>query len=102
MLTGQKQELERSRVCRVGESGLKGFEVVGFYGFLAPAGTPKAIITKLNTEVMGILRTPEVRDQLLKGGFEPLTSTPEQLASQIDIELTVWRKVIRDAGIKID
>ena len=82
--------------------GVPGFEVNNWIALVAPAGTPKAIITKLNTEVMGILRTPEVRDQLLKGGFEPLTSTPEQLASQIDIELTVWRKVIRDAGIKID
>ena len=82
--------------------GVPGFEVNNWIGLVAPAGTPKAIITKLNAEVMGILRNPEVRDQLLKGGFEPLTSTPEQFASQIDIELSVWRKVIKDAGIKID
>jgi tripartite-type tricarboxylate transporter receptor subunit TctC len=82
--------------------GVPSFEVNNWIGLVAPAGTPKAIITKLNAEVMGILRNPEVRDQLLKGGFEPLTSTPEQFASQIDIELSVWRKVIKDAGIKID
>ena len=81
--------------------GVPGFEVSNWLGLVAPAGTPKAIITKLSAEVMSILRTPEVRDQLLKGGFEPLTSTPEQFASHLESELNLWRKVVKDANIQI-
>jgi tripartite-type tricarboxylate transporter receptor subunit TctC len=81
--------------------GVPGFEVSNWLGLVAPAGTPKAIITKLSAEVMSILRTPEVRDQLLKGGFAPLTSTPEQFATHLDAELNLWRKVVKDANIQI-
>lgn len=83
-------------------AGLPGFEVSNWLGLLAPAGTPRPIITRLNAEIVEILHRPEVKDQLLKGGFEPVTSTPKQFASYLDSELKVWSKVVKDAGIKID
>ena len=83
-------------------AGLPGFEVSNWLGLLAPAGTPRAIVAKLNAEVVDILRRPEVREQLQKGGFEPVASTPEHFATYLHSETRVWSKVVKDAGIKID
>jgi tripartite-type tricarboxylate transporter receptor subunit TctC len=83
-------------------AGLPGFEVTNWLGILAPAGTPGAIVTKLNAEIVAILTRADVSEQLHKSGFEPLTSTPEHFASYLESELALWSKVVKDAGIKID
>ena len=86
----------------VTESGLPGYEVNSWSGLLAPAGTPRPVIAKLNAEVIKILAQPEVRQQLLNQGFEVLGGTPEQFGAFIKTEIVKWTKVIRDAGAHVD
>ncbi len=80
-------------------AGLPGFEVSNWLGIVAPAGTPRDIIDKLNAEIVHILSIPAVKDQLIKGGFEPVTSSPEKFKAHIDSELKSWAKIVKEAGI---
>ena len=84
------------------EAGVKGFEVAGWYGILAPAGTPRSIIVKLNKEIVRILQTPEVRQHMAADGSEPVGSTPEQFAAHIRSEVAKWHKVVEEAGVKAE
>lgn len=84
------------------ESGLPGFEVTSWYGLLAPAKTPKPIIDRLQREVAAVLALPEVRERYLSGGFEPVGNRPEEFTQQIRADLTRWKKVVKDADIRID
>ncbi len=89
-------------VPTVAESGFPGFEVVTWYGFMAPAGTPAAVVRTLNAELARIARLPEVKDRLAATGAETVVMTPEEFASFVKAEMAKWGKVIRDAGIKAD
>ncbi len=82
------------------EAGVDNFEVPIWYGILAPAGTPRDIINRLNLELNKVVTTPEVRERLTAAGVEPMTNTPEQFASFIKSETVRYAKVIKDAGIK--
>ena len=84
------------------EAGLAGFEVNSWYGLLAPAGTPREIITRLNTEVARSLREPDARERLYSIGAEPMSGTPEQFAAYIQSEMTKWAKVVKAANIKAE
>jgi len=82
------------------EAGLPDYEATAWYGILAPAGTPREIVAKLNAEISGGLRHPEVADRLLAEGAEPGGSTPEQFAAFIRAETTRWAAVIKATGVK--
>lgn len=82
------------------EAGLPGYETSTWGGLLAPAGTPKAVVAKLNAEVVRILGLPDVRQKLLDAGIEPVQGTPEQFAQFIEKEMAKWAKVAKDAGIQ--
>lgn len=84
----------------VSEAGLKGFEYASWIGLLAPAGTPRPIIVRLNAESVKTVQTPELREILAAEGSEPVASTPEQFAATIAAEVTRWMKVVKAAGIK--
>jgi tripartite-type tricarboxylate transporter receptor subunit TctC len=84
----------------VAESGYPGFESVAVYGFFAPAGTPAAIIKKLNADINAVLLDPELKDKLLKVGIEVEGSTPEALAAFVDKEIAKWAAVIKAGNIK--
>jgi len=84
------------------EAGLPGFDVRTWYGIVAPAGTPKAIIDKMSTEIAKILAMPDVREKLLSQDAEPLISTPEQFAVLMKADMARYAKVIKAAGIKIE
>jgi len=86
----------------IAESGYPGFESVGWAGLLAPAGTPKEIVTKINAEVVRILGPAELKDRFVGMGAELLSSTPEEFGAYIRSETAKWGKVIKDANIKID
>lgn len=86
----------------IAESGLPGYEAVNFFGFVAPAGTPKDIINKLNGEIVNILNRPDVKEHLLKSGVEPAPSSPEALAKLIKVEAARWGAVVKELGLKID
>jgi len=84
----------------VAEAGLPGFESVQWYGVLAPARTPKDIITRLHDEVTRVLQQPEIKERLAGDGADLVGSTPEEFTRYIQSELTKWAKVARDAGIQ--
>lgn len=86
----------------VAESGLPGFDAVLSYGLLAPAGTPRPIIERLNKDLRAALATEEVRHRLLQEGAEPMPTTPEEHAAVIDREESKWSAIIRSAGIKAE
>ena len=87
-------------VPSVAEAGLPGYESSQWYGVLAPAGTPHAIIERLNQEINRIMRAPEMKARLSAQGAEVAVSTPEEFASLIQADTEKWAKVIKAAGIK--
>ncbi len=97
---------ERSRAApelpTVAESGFVGFEVTGWLGVLAPATTPAAIVTKLNTEIVRALRSSEIASRLVAQGADPVGSAPSAFAVHIATETRKWAKVVKQAGIKQD
>jgi tripartite-type tricarboxylate transporter receptor subunit TctC len=84
------------------ESGLPGFESVLHYGLLAPAGTPRPIIERLNTTLRGLVGTEQVKQRILAEGGDPLTSTPEEYAKDIDSEETKWGTLVRKLNLKVE
>ncbi|MBI5967540.1 MAG: tripartite tricarboxylate transporter substrate binding protein [Deltaproteobacteria bacterium] len=84
----------------VAEAGVPGYEVLLWYGMVAPAGTPKEIIKKLNAEILKIQKMSDVKERLDKMGAEPIDYPPEQMADYIKVEMAKWAKVIKDAGVK--
>jgi tripartite-type tricarboxylate transporter receptor subunit TctC len=84
------------------ESGLPGFEVLTWFGILAPAGTPREIVTRLNSEILQIVAQPATKEQLLKMGFEIVPNTPEQYAAFVKEEHTRWGKIVRDLNLKAE
>jgi tripartite-type tricarboxylate transporter receptor subunit TctC len=84
----------------VAESGLPGFEVALRYGLIAPAGTPRPIIERLNKELRAALDSDEVRTRLATEGAEPLPSSPAEYATDIDQEETKWAALIKRIGVK--
>jgi tripartite-type tricarboxylate transporter receptor subunit TctC len=84
------------------EAGVPGYELSVWFGILAPAGTPRDIVQRLNAEIVRILNSAEVKDRILKQGVEVQTSTPEQFDAFVKSEVGRWAKVIKDAGIKAD
>ncbi len=82
------------------EAGVSGFVVAGWYGIVAPAGTPAPIVAKLNREIVRILRLPEVRERLAADGSDPVGSSSEEFSAHIRSEIAKWRKVIAEADIR--
>lgn len=86
----------------VSEAGLPGFEITGWYGMLAPARVPPAIIDKLRNEVVSIFGAVDVRDRLASQGLEPVGDTPREFSAFIATEIRKWAKVIAESGARIE
>jgi tripartite-type tricarboxylate transporter receptor subunit TctC len=86
----------------IAESGLPGFDANNWYGLLAPAQTPRAIIMRLNAEVTKILGMNDVKDFLFNQGLDPAPGTPEQFGAYIKSEMAKWAKVVKDSGARAD
>jgi tripartite-type tricarboxylate transporter receptor subunit TctC len=84
------------------ESGAPGFSVASWFGLLAPAGTPRPVVDKLNREVAAVLAEPAIRDRYLGAGLELAPGTPEQFGDLIRTDLERWKRVATQANIKID
>jgi tripartite-type tricarboxylate transporter receptor subunit TctC len=84
------------------ESGLPGFVVPAWKGLMAPAGTPREIITKLHDTVVKVLAKPEMKQRLIDMGAEPVGDTPEQFAESIKRETAWWAKLVKSTGTKLD
>lgn len=84
------------------EAGIKGFEVVGFYGFLAPAGTPKDVVAKLSDAFRQVLTSPEVRERMVSQGADPAFLGSEDFAKFLAAETPRWDKAVKASGAKMD
>jgi len=100
-VTGKTRMAALPQVPTFSEAGLPGFDVKGWYGVLAPAGTPKAIIDKLSTEISKNLTAPDVKEFLDRIAVDPFISTPEEFGTLMKTELVKWAKVIKTANIKL-
>jgi tripartite-type tricarboxylate transporter receptor subunit TctC len=96
----------RSRVLpelpTLAEAGVPGYENSTWFGVIAPAGTPAAVVGKLNAELVKASQAPEIVERIAPDGGEPVGSTPDQFGAHIAREIARWRKVVKDAGIKIE
>ena len=98
--TGAQRAAVLPEYPTVAEAGVPGYEASQWYGVLAPAQTPGEIVKRLHTEVVRILKTPDMRQKLVADGTDPVGSSPDEFARYIRSELAKWGKVARDAGIK--
>ena len=86
----------------VAEAGVPGFKIEPWFGIIAPAGTPKEIISRLNNEIQTIMRMPDVRERLVTGGIVPATNTPEEFAAFIRAEIANWAELVKISGARVD
>lgn len=97
---------KRSRVAEdiptLAQAGVPGYDANAWFGVFAPAGTPDAVIARLQSEISKIVKIPEIRDRFLALGAEPVGSTPEQFAAFYRAEVLKWAKVVKDSGAQID
>ncbi|MGH6771539.1 MAG: Bug family tripartite tricarboxylate transporter substrate binding protein [Xanthobacteraceae bacterium] len=100
-VTGAKRSAVFPELPTIAEAGLPGYEAELHYGLVAPAGTPRAAIDKLNAALRDALNDAGLRERLAREGAVPMPSTPEQYAADIDTEEKKWSKIIRDAGVKM-
>jgi tripartite-type tricarboxylate transporter receptor subunit TctC len=101
-VTSAKRSSFTPDIPSMAEAGLPGYETTAWYGIIAPAKTPQAIISRLNAEVGRTLENPEVKAGLAKLSFEILTATPDRFGAFIREELTKWARVVKEAGMRID
>ena len=90
------------QVPTVAESGLPGYEAISWFGLVAPVGVPSAIITKVNSDAVAILKTREMEERLSDQGAQSMPTTPEQLAAWIRSETVKWAKIVKLSGAKPD
>ena len=86
----------------IAESGVPDFESGSWQGVVVPAGTPREVVARLNSEILRIVNAPEMRDRLGKQGADVRTNTPEEFGTFIRSETAKWAKVVKDANIKVD
>ena len=101
-VSGAKRSSALPDVPTIMESGLPGFEATSWYCVVAPAGTPKPIVDRLNAEIVKALNTPDMRQKLADDGAEVESSTPAELARFVHAEIAKWAKAVKDSNARID
>ena len=101
-VTSMKRSPALPDVPTMDEEGLKGFDATSWFGLLAPAGTPKDIVAKLNAASVKALATPEMRERLAAQGADPVGNSPEQFAAFIKSEIDKWAKIVKASGARVD
>lgn len=97
-VTSAKRSPLDPKIPTIAESGLPGYEMTPWYGLTAPKGTPQAIVERLNTTVVSALQSRDMQDRMMRVGYEPEGSTPDQLAAHIKAELARYGKLIKAIG----
>jgi tripartite-type tricarboxylate transporter receptor subunit TctC len=100
-VTSKRRIVAAPEVPTFEEAGVPGYEAIGWFGVVAPAGTPPAIINRLHREIVAALAIPELRERALAAGAEPFSSTPQEFAAMMREETRKWAQVIRTANIKL-
>ncbi len=101
-VTDSKRSVLLPDLPTIAESGLPGYQAVNFYGFVAPAGTPPHVISKLSEEIVRTLNDPQLRSQLLSRGAEPAPGGPKELETLIGTESERWAKMIKAIGLRLN
>jgi tripartite-type tricarboxylate transporter receptor subunit TctC len=101
-ITGDKRLASLPNVPTIAESGVPGYDSTVWYAMLAPPNTPREIVTRINAELLQILKDPSFKSMMSLNGIEPIGTSPEGLTSYINKETIKWSKVIKSAGIKAD
>lgn len=101
-VTSAKRSGLMTEVPTIAESGLPGYEAAGWFGVLAPGGTPSTVITRLNAEINRILELPEVKASLASDGAEPAGGSPAQMAESARVASIKWGKIIRELNIRTE
>jgi tripartite-type tricarboxylate transporter receptor subunit TctC len=101
-VTGLKRSSAVPDLPTMVESGFPGYEVIPWYGLLTTAGTPKAVIARLNAELGRMTSDPAIQERFLSQGIEPLRSTPEEFGRFVHSDIVKYAKVVKDSGAKVD
>ncbi len=101
-VTGKDHSPVLKSVPTLAESGFPGFDMVSWQALVAPAGTPKGVVDRLNTEVAKVLKTPEMKEKMTGLGTDVVANSPEQFAQYLREETAKWSKIVKDAGIKLE
>ena len=101
-VTGAQRSPATPEVPTIAEAGYPGFEASAWYGVLAPAGTPKAIVLRLNSEILRALKIPEVKERLENVGFEIVGGTPEAFGAYMKSEIDKWARVVKTSGVRAE
>ena len=96
-----KRSPQAPELPTVAESGVPGYDITPWYGIFAPAGTPKAIVMKLNREVVQIVNATETKERFRTQGIDLVTSSPEEFAALIRSEIPKWREVVKKSGARV-
>ncbi len=100
--TGLRRAHIAPNIPTLNESGLPGFNITAWIGAVAPKGTPKAVVQKLNGEIGRTLKDPEFAAKISAIGIDPIGSTPEEFAVFLRKEIPRWKQIVQDAGVKIE
>jgi tripartite-type tricarboxylate transporter receptor subunit TctC len=101
-VTGKDRSPVVKSVPTLAESGFPGFDMVSWQALVAPAGTPRAVVDRLNAEVAKVLKTPEMKEKMTGLGTDIVANSPEQFAQYLREETAKWSKIVKDAGIKLE
>jgi len=101
-ITSAKRSPAAPELPTMAEAGVAGFEITAWFGFMAPRGTPQAIIAKIHADVARIVASQEVQERILSQASEPVGNSPDEYAAFINQEITKWRAVIKQANVKAE
>jgi tripartite-type tricarboxylate transporter receptor subunit TctC len=101
-ITGRERNQALPDVPTFTELGIKGMEVVGFYGVMAPAGTPKDVVARLAAAFKQVLENPDIRKSMVSQGADPAYLSPDEFGAYLTQQLPVWAKAVKDSGAKLD
>jgi len=101
-VTGATRSAAAPDLPTIAEEGVRGYDFSSWFGFFAPGKTPKAVIAKLNQEIVHILKTPEMKNRLTQDGADVIASTPQEFSAYLASETRKWEQVIKQAGIRLE
>ena len=101
-ISGENRFAVLPQVPTFAEAGLPGYDYKGWFGILAPAGTPKEIVNKMSAELTKILRTADMKEKLLNQGMDPLMLTPDEVSALIKVDLAKYARIVKSANIKFE